>query len=344
MTATDIGREFVYPANNTTVLIALNMFFVLLELAAFAGLYGLFLFFLVLPALTRYLMVLLEARARGKDPGAPGVEIFMLIENAWSLFPVVHAALLVYATYLAGREFGMLGVFIVAGVLVALIPASLAVLAITRSPSESIDPRAVFGLIERCGLSYWIAPAFLMLAVILVVWLSTLPIVELVLDFVAFYFLFASFALIGGLIRPFDLGSELDIPAPAEPDTAAVEAQLEKERSRVLDHAYGFISRGNRAGGLQHIRSWIDDDPDPDSAWPWFVDEMLRWEMNEAALPFAQAYLTRLLHFGEQAAAVKLMLRCRLVNENFRPLAEDRALALAAAEHCQNEDLINFLR
>ena len=71
---------------------------------------------------------------------------------------------------------------------------------------------------------------------------------------------------------------------------------------------------------------------------------MLRWEINEAALPFAQQYLSRLLRAGEQVEAVKLMLRCRLVNAAFRPLPEDAALALDAARHCQNDELISFLR
>ena len=51
-----------------------------------------------------------------------------------------------------------------------------------------------------------------------------------------------------------------------------------------------------------------------------------------------------LAKIGEQVEAVKLMLRCRLVNAAFRPLPEDAALALDAARHCQNDELISFLR
>ena len=132
----------------------------------------------------------------------------------------------------------------------------------------------------------------------------------------------------------------------AENDEQPVESdeQRLKERNRALNHAYGFISRGNRAGGLTHIYQCIDADPDPTSAWPWFTEQLLRWEISEEALPFAQQYLSRLLHSEQPVAAVKLMLRCRSINEAFRPLPEDRALALEAAENSQNDDLISFLR
>jgi hypothetical protein len=115
------------------------------------------------------------------------------------------------------------------------------------------------------------------------------------------------------------------------------------ERAAVLNHAYGLVSRGNRAGGLGHVRDWIDRDPDPDAAWRWFFEQMLRWEVTDAALQFGQQYLGLLLRSGDQVAAVKLIARCRLENEAFRPLPDDRELARQAAEHCGNEELARTL-
>jgi len=37
------------------------------------------------------------------------------------------------------------------------------------------------------------------------------------------------------------------------------------------------------------------------------------------------------------------MMRCHMENDAFQPLAEDKALALEAAEHCQHEELRNLL-
>jgi hypothetical protein len=38
------------------------------------------------------------------------------------------------------------------------------------------------------------------------------------------------------------------------------------------------------------------------------------------------------------------MMRCRHENDAFVPLADDIDLALEAAERCQNQELIDFLR
>ena len=54
--------------------------------------------------------------------------------------------------------------------------------------------------------------------------------------------------------------------------------------------------------------------------------------------------LKRLLHSDEPKAAMKLITRCRSINENFKPLPEDRDLALEAAEACHNDELVSFLR
>lgn len=130
---------------------------------------------------------------------------------------------------------------------------------------------------------------------------------------------------------------------PVEPDDEKVSHDNSKERTSVLNHAYGFISRGNRAGGLKHVHEWLEQDPEPNTAWPWFLGQMLRWENPEPALVFAQQYLGRLLRDEDYVLAVKLMMRCRLINAAFKPLPDDRALALEAAERCNNEELKKIL-
>jgi putative membrane protein insertion efficiency factor len=154
-------------------------------------------------------------------------------------------------------------------------------------------------------------------------------------------------------------GSGYDpVPNDAIPDdefvpvTPVAQAFVEVEDSEatlnnrvtVLNHAYGFISRGNRVGGLNHIYLCIADDPNPDTAWAWFFKQMLSWEVEDAVLKFGQQYLKRMLYRDEYVPAVKHMLRCRMISETFRPLPEDRSGALAAAEHCENDELIKVLR
>lgn len=131
---------------------------------------------------------------------------------------------------------------------------------------------------------------------------------------------------------------------PVPGDKVRVDTGLAKERAAALNHAYGFISRGNRDGGFKHLYGYLDRDPEPDVAWAWFFEQMLGWEIQEPALLFGQQYLSRLLGDEDYVAAVKLMMRCRLINDAFKPLAGDSELALLAAEHCQNDELIAILQ
>jgi putative membrane protein insertion efficiency factor len=120
-------------------------------------------------------------------------------------------------------------------------------------------------------------------------------------------------------------------------------ARTERERSNTLDHAYAFISRDNRAGGLAHIESHIDNSPDPSLEYPWFFNAMLSWESKDAALFLAQRYLGYLLDSNEDVAAMKLIVRCRLENSLFKPQPKYRERALDIAHQLGHDDMIRFL-
>lgn len=344
MTATDVLRELTYPARNLTVLLSALFIFLMLEFAVFGGLLGLFLLFLVLPSLFHYLMRLLDARSKGEQPGALVAEDLMWYHAPWRLFMAVHVVATVYALYVFGSLYQLAGLLVTAAALAAVLPASLAVLAITRSPLESIRPRAIGGLVRRTGASYWLLPGYLLSAAVLIRWVASLGWPDFVSEFLAFYLLLVFFSLTGAVVEPHGLYEEVNIHEPVEPDQATVDARLLQERTSVLNHAYGFISRDNRKGGFGHIENWLREDPDPVSAWAWFFDQMLRWENKLPALLFAQSYLHELLADGDVGTAVKVMLRCRLENDSFAPLAEDLPMALAAAEQSGNQELADFLR
>jgi hypothetical protein len=340
----EVVREFLYPLTNTAVLFSWVALFLVIEFAVNGRVLGLLLLLLVLPSFFRYLMRILDARTRGKDPGPLNVDDLLWFGDAWSLFVIVHVAVVIYANYYLGTTVGLAGALPANLLLAAVIPASLAVLAVTRNPVECLIPRSVAGVIRRCGPGYWILPSYLLLVGVLIWWLSTTSTPSFFLELLAAFLVFAFFALLGAILKPFKLHDEVRLHEPAEPDQEMLEANLLKERTQVLNHAYGFISRGNRDGGFKHIRAWLEKDPEPDAAWQWFFEQMLHWEINEPALVYAQTYLGRLLGYGDNIAAVKLMLRCRLINPAFRPLPEDSALAIAAAEHCGNADLAQLLK
>jgi hypothetical protein len=348
--ARDILAELLYPVRNPTLLAAFVVFYLVIELimnllsggpqflvsalifAAFA-----------LPALCVYLLDILESRARGAEPAPMSVEHLQWFGSAWSLLQLVHLAVVVYSAYLLGSLFGAAVFIAVLLAFAAVLPASLVILALTHSPLESVNPRAMGRLIRRCGAAYWIAPAYALAAMFAVSALSHSGVPDWLTEMAALFLLFAFYALTGGIVRPYRLHEQVAIHRPVEPGAAKLEGKRLQDRTAALNHAYGLASRGNRAGGLRHISEWIDREPDPEAAWPWFFEQMLKWDSTDAALQFGQQYLGWLLQRGDDVAAVKLIARCRLESEAFRPLPDDRELARQAAERCGREELVRSL-
>ena len=160
MKPSDSGRAIVYPLMTPAVLVPLVVFWLLLSFAQWGGLLGLFLLFLVIPAVFRFQMIVLEARARGIEPATPDVEFFNWFGNAWSLFPVPILILLVWAIIESAANFGLVAAGGTAFLASLFFPASLAILAITHSPLQSINPMAIARLMGRCGSTLWIATVF----------------------------------------------------------------------------------------------------------------------------------------------------------------------------------------
>jgi hypothetical protein len=260
----------------------------------------------------------------------------------WTLFPLpVVIALLVLGHYAVGW-FGDSGAYAVVVLASALLPASFAVLAITHSPIQSLNPIAIGRLLKAAGESFWLASVYLLIVCWVVVSAEQLP--NIAGNFVQLLMLFSFSSVTGTLIEPFGLVDEVGIPDPIEADDDELAEKLKTARAAVLAHAYGFVSRNNRAGGFSHIVDWIEKETDAAAAWAWFFDQMLGWEEQHHALFFAQKYIHDLLQHGERIPATKLIMRCRLVNEQFHPFREDLPAAIEAAESTGNIDLAAVLK
>lgn len=337
MTPREFLDELAYPLRSSGALIAIITFVLLLWLVRAAGMLGIWLAVAVVPAFLRYLTMVAEARAQGRDASPPGIEYFTIVGNLWTLFPVIPAFVVAYLAGASRDAFGAPAGMAVAGAFALVFPALVAVLVITHAPLQSVDPRALYRFVRRCGPSYWYAPAAAILSLVVPAMLGFVP--SLARSFVEIYLFVAVFAVMGAVTRGTSLFTEVELPEAAGPDEEKLREGLARRRTGVLNHAYGFVSRGNRDGGLEHVYQWLARDPEPDAAWPWVLQQMLRWEDPFSALLLAQQYLGRLLEHGDRVGAVKLMMRCRLVDETFRPLEADLPQAIAAAEACNNPEL-----
>jgi len=342
MKPSDLLRAALVPATNLGVLFTLLMFWLLIALAGAARMMGIWLGIIIVPALFRYLTNLVETIGRNHTPEPPGSEFFRWIGETWSLFPFVIVIALAFVSY-SLHNAGATGLMILLNVVVGLLyPAMLGVLSVTHSPLQSINPAALKNLIMRIGFTYLIAPAFLLMIIFLSTLVQSLPyLVELLLEL---FLVFSLHAVIGCIMAPHNIFEDVHIPDSLQPDEQQIAADLEKARSEVLAHAYGFISRGNREGGFKHIRDRIAEDPDVVAAWAWFFDRMLHWEQNGHALFFAQHYVHDMLQHGEKIPALKVIMRCRLLDQRFKPFREDMPAAIAAAESSGNIELASVLK
>ncbi len=342
MNFTEYLSELAYPVRSLGTAVSLISFFLLLSLASAAGLIGLWLAILVLPAMFRYLILLVQARARGSDASPIGAEYFSPVASLWTLYVFVPMVFVALGWRLIDETFGV-GAGLLFGLFsAAIIPAMMAVLAITQSPAQSLNPVALSTLVRETGASYLFGPATFILALLAPRFLSWIPgwsqsLIEL-------YLVFAFFAVIGATMRRRKLIEEVYIDEPLQADAETQLSDLDKQRTGILDHAYGFVSRGNREGGLTHIYSWLREDPNPEQAWEWFFEQMLKWEQERSALFYAQRYLSRLLAVSEPVKAVKLVLRCQILDETFRPLRDDIPATIDAALHCGNTTLADALK
>ena len=338
----DVIRAIAYPLTSSAVLVPIVVFWLLISFALWGGILGLLLLFLVIPAVFRFQMIVLEARARGTEPATPDAEFFNWFGNAWTLFPVPLSILLLWLVIATGQRFGVAAAGVVVFVASTIFPASLAVLAITHSPLQSINPLAIARLLGRCGGALWIATAFLSLASGLGYVIDQLP--GMLANLAWLILSFSFFSLIGSLIEPYGLVDDVYIPDALEKDADEVQGDIEKVRVAALGHAYGFISRDNREGGFSHIMDEIKRDPDPAGAWAWYFDRMMGWENKQPAMFFAQHHIADMLAHGEEVPALKAIMRCRLLDEGFRPFPQDLARAISAAERNGNIELAAVLK
>jgi hypothetical protein len=344
MKAADVGRELLYPLTDMAIVLAMIFYWLLFGLAQNAGLFGIALMFLTLPAYLRYLLYLLEARANGKSAPVPAIEMFNPADNLWTLTPMIHIALVVWAVILLAYSVSLnIAMLFVAASLV-VVPASMAVLAITHSPSESLNPAAIVRMVRVSGAAYFIVPIVLIAisALFIMLYLAGVPLI--LIDLGTSYQIFLLFTMTGSVLYGRNVAMQIDIPAPLEPTPEELAQELDEERQKVANHAYGFISRGNRQGGFAHIRQWLEQETDVEEAWQWFFREMLKWESKDQALFFAQEYLRRLLRWNLESEALKLIARCLHENPRWRPLQEDREEVNELALRHGREDLIALLR
>jgi hypothetical protein len=341
MNARDLTRAALIPILEPAVLMVLVLFTVVLFIGMTGGPLGILVLIFSLPPIFRYLMQIVEDCARGVSPGALDAEFFNWVGGGYAFFPMLLTIGFCVTGFYAYDAFGMSGVYVTEAIAILVFPASLALLAITHSPLQSISPVAIWRLLAKLRHAFWIAPLYLALIVWFSMQSTSLPLFAT--NFVQLFMIFSFSAVVGTLIAPERLIDDVDIPVSTAPLRDKEENEIEKIRVLTLSHAYGFIGRDNRKGGFEHLFTEIENDPDPKAAWAWYFQRMLDWENQQHALFFAQHYVHDALQHGEDIVALKTIMHCCLIDRRFRPFADDIPAAVEAAEKSRNTELMAVL-
>ena len=318
-------------AVNFTIIITAVAYGILAAVAFYAPFIGPLLRFLLVLSLWRYGYEVLRYCAQGRHdlppPDANSVNPF----GAWPLllhflaFPAAIVAALIYL------PFGYL--FAVA--IVAVFPASAALMAVTNRLESAFSPTGLVGCVRILGADY-----FWLVLVVLIVAIAAFGIGELIAGganplsialatVVECWGMLAVFALTGSAVHRHRL--DFDIPGELPDREETARADRLREWQRVLDEAYASLRGGNPEAGYRMLRQFLAAEARNPDAGYWLVENLFDWQEKRHALGVAARLVSSELAEGRPSQAFDLYQRARRSDRDFAVAPADiEALATFA--------------
>lgn len=335
---------------NGTVIVTAVVYGVLLRLASLAGLFGFLLWLLVTLSLWRYGYAVLRHVASGWNRfPPPDIES----TNPFGEFAVVfHSALFALLLYfLATTPFvgGAMRWLALLGVL-AVFPASAAIMALTRNLAAAFGPASVARLVRDLGGDYAkLLGVSLLLggSMALVGRLAEMSVVLGVLaDILYVWVVLALFLATGATVRAhradFDLVEGLDDAAERQ------QREREAEWQRTLDRAYASVRSGLAPQGYRTVKELIASESDSLEIYQWTFNGMLAWDEARHAAMFGERFARKLWEEGRKLDALELAERCRKLSHDFKPppafAAELAAYARSLGLHRAADELATLAK
>jgi hypothetical protein len=274
---------------------------------------------LVVPAipLLNYFFEIIEYRAVG-ERGWPvfAWETLVALRRQLSLvlLIIVAATIAIRAVLYSA---GLVVLSHVFGFLVMIVlPVTVAVLAVTRRFSKSINPLFVLNAMVRLELGY---------LAILISSAAWWMLATLAWDRGSFVLLFAaslSLLLLGWLIGSivFHYRGQLGLRSMRSPEAkqAASERELRHKRENALGTAWVFASRGNVTGAIEHIRAYSLEEEDPLAAENWLFHRMAQWRYRAAAIAYGRDLEARLAAADRAHQSTKIQVTCDMLERGAR--------------------------
>jgi hypothetical protein len=324
------------PLRGSTLIVVAATYGILLQIAAQAGFFGFMLRIMVTMSLYRYGYAVLRDIARGRHNFPPPGPETMNPWGEWAL--AAHLIFFGALTYLCATTpllgDGWLAAIVhylgLAAVL-AVFPASAAVMGITSNFGAAFDPKSVGTVIVvlkaryavLLGMCVLLAVAVGVTETVVVPWAGFLaPVLG---QMVAAWSSLALFALIGAAI----FAQRADFDMPGEHDVREDRDRQDRERvwRMALDRAYASIRSGFAAKGYATVKELLASERDSLEIYQWVFNRMLDWEEPQHALELARRFLVRLVEAKRHKDALELIDHCRQISATFSIPPEAAALS-----------------
>jgi hypothetical protein len=319
-------RVLLVPFHPTNLLMV-GIFSVLLTFCLSAGFYGLFAAWFLQVWVLKYCYVLVEHLADGATE-PPVMDTDML--SPFEIRPWVQAALLLGGGWVCYRVGGAAGI-VLAVVLLALLPATVAILGFGESPWKAVNPVTWFRVVRGMGPYYLLLLVVLLACAGVFMLLARLNLWALLENTIRLWCAVAFFSLVGACL--FLRRQQLGFEPSRSPERAAARAEAErlKLRARMIDDVFQLVRIGKHVDATAPLAKWLrDTDPEHVSKDAYHAAEQaLRWQIPPALNPIGSTLIRHLMRFGRPDAALSVfeVLRTRAPNFTMDSAPDLRTLA-----------------
>jgi hypothetical protein len=325
-------RYFLLPFHSTTLLLV-GTFTLGLVLGVNGGFPGIPLVLILLSWFFKYCFVLLDSIVAGNEtPPVLSTEMLNPIDEQR---PVAQATIIVFAILLVRAIFDHLGraAGLVSGsILLFELPASVAVLGLTRNPFRAVWPPEIWEITRACGREYVLINIAMFAAAVLVYILLHLGERHwLVIATVQLWFLFA-FSLVGGAIFEHRIQLGIESRTRQEREVELKEHEHAMERSRMLDRAYAKFRVHKPLEGWQEIQMWLERNAEggqPLRELTAVLRSASSWDDMRPADRLASELIAALLARKENGKALEVLEQRLHSNPSFRPTQPAHVARLA---------------
>jgi hypothetical protein len=329
-------RYFLFPFRGGSLALVIT-FTLGLGLARQAGLMGIPLAALLTSWYFKYCFILLDGVIAGAEE--PPVLSMEMVNPVDEQRPLAQALLIAAGGYVAfelGKHTTAACGWLLATVLLLLLPASIAVMALSGNPLRAAWPPELVSLVWGVGTDYLLPlGSIVAVAVLLVafVWIGVPGWLSLA---GAQFGLLVVFALVGGILH--EHRPELGIEFKSARERMAERSQREHvmERNRVLERAYGKFRVAKPLEGWQEIDTWLQSHGGAADLTDRLLLEhravlaaLLRWDDVRAGDRLTDELVSLYLARGETGRALEVVEERLTSNTRYRPKQAAHAARLA---------------